>query len=166
MRLYKSLSYFSLAALLGVSLADVEITGVNKLPVSTPSRLDVLKTKKFPSLFNAKVDIDFASNTYEISSRSCMTSFSTIVVFFKAYFYLALLLPSSDEEGIPFSVSYTSSLVDIGDISQYIIKAGEDEAISADDFEVDGWQMNFLPLQVDKDAPSLAMKFVAVSPEG
>lgn len=76
------------------------------------------------------------------------------------------MLPSSDEEGIPFSVSYTSPLVNFGEISQYMIKAGEDEASLASEFEVDDWQMNFMPMQVDEDAPSLSIKFVAVSPEG
>lgn len=76
------------------------------------------------------------------------------------------MLPSSDEEGIPFSVSYTSPLVDFEEISEYMIKAGEDEASPANEFEVDGWQMNFLPMQVNEEAPSLSIKFVAVSPEG
>ena len=77
-----------------------------------------------------------------------------------------MLLPSDGEEGIPFSVSYSSPLHQIEDIGQFIIKAEEDEAIPVSEFEPDGWQMNFMPLRVDKNVPSLAIKLIAVSPEG
>ena len=79
-----------------------------------------------------------------------------------------MLLASNDEEGIPFSVSYTSPIDQFGDIGEFIIKAGEDEAVPVSEFEVDddGWQMSFRPLEYNENVPSLAMKFIAVSPEG
>lgn len=70
---YKYPVYIALATILGFSLAEVEITGVNDLSVPTPSRFDVLRNKAFPSLFSARVDLNFASDTYEISSKSRIT---------------------------------------------------------------------------------------------
>ena len=164
---YKYPVYIALATILGFSLAEVEITGVNDLSVPTPSRFDVLRNKAFPSLFSARVDLNFASDTYEISSKSRITKLF-VTSLQELIYHVALLLASNDEEGIPFSVSYTSPIDQFGDIGEFIIKAGEDEAVPVSEFEVDddGWQMSFRPLEYNENVPSLAMKFIAVSPEG
>ena len=80
MRAYLAYSYFSLAALFSLSLADIEITGVNDLSISSPSRFNVLRNKEFPTLFGTSVDVDYNDESYKISSKSQYIILSVVVL--------------------------------------------------------------------------------------
>ena len=67
--------YFSVAAyavtisLLGHTYAQVEITGVNNVPINEPFISQTIKIKEFPTLIDTTMVIHVDSSSYEISSK-------------------------------------------------------------------------------------------------